>query len=359
MPAAFCCGMGNRLESTRRRQQYWRCSSRNAALRKALGEKKGEHRFIVTVPGEGYKFVGELKAPAETAIVIENRTIERITIEEESEPSRLLIGPKPRRYFLPALAILAIVAVGVGLWAAFFRKTAAPVESIAVMPFVYEGDNPDSEFLTDGMTETMISNLSQLPKLTVKARASVFTYKGREIDPRKVARELSVQAVLLGRIKERGGQFVLSLELVDARTNNQIWGEQYTRKTAELATLQNEIARDVAAKLSRKLGGDTKLPGGGTTNAEAYQLYAKGRYFWNKRNHKDHLKALELFQQAIALDPNFALAYAAIGSVNQVDTYQVPKEVRFPAARAAALKALEIEPELAEAHTTLAAVAWS
>jgi DNA-binding winged helix-turn-helix (wHTH) protein/TolB-like protein/Tfp pilus assembly protein PilF len=336
------------------------------ALRKILGEKKGENRFIVTVPGNGYKFVGELNAEADGEIIIENRKIERITIDEEIEPETESLNQLPakqnssRRFFAPLLVVVAIAAIGFSYW--FWAKNqtnAAPIESIAVMPFVYENGGADTEYLSDGMTESLINNLSQLPKLTVKARNSVFQYKGKQFDANKVGSELSVQAILLGRIVERGDNYILSLELIDAKTNNHLWGEQYTRSKSELATLQTEIARDVSAKLRQKLANNESLPKGQTANAEAYQLYLKGRYLWNKRTREDNLKAVGLFEQAIAIDPNFALAFAALGDVYTVFNSPFSPEEKDAKGHAAALKALEIAPDLAEGYAVLAGLEWN
>jgi DNA-binding winged helix-turn-helix (wHTH) protein/TolB-like protein/Tfp pilus assembly protein PilF len=336
-----------------------------STLRKIFGEKKGEHRFIATIPGKGYKFVADLKDQT-NEIVIENHTISRVVVEDSEiktppETRRLNAEPNfPKKHLIAAAAVLLIVSVAFGFWVWTKNQTSlAPIESIAVMPFIYEGGNIENEYLSDGITESLINNLSQLPKLTVKARASVFHYKGKDFDANKVGNELSVQAILLGRIIERGDQFILSLELVDAKTNNHLWGEQYTRKKVDLATLQNEIARDVSAKLRQKLTGGEPLQKGQTANSEAYQLYLKGRFLWNKRRHEDHLKAIAAFEQAIALDPNFALAYAALGDVYTVNSFKMADEERDAKGRATALKALEIEPNLAEAYPVLAKIEWN
>ncbi len=260
-----------------------------------------------------------------------------------------------------AFAFVGLLFFGaIGGWFFYNRSVAnaAPIESIAVMPFIYEGGNAETEFLSDGITESLINNLSQLPKLSVKARASVFQYKGKEFDLKKIGKDLTVQAILLGRISERGDEFDISLELIDPNTGNHLWGERYSRNKSDLAILQTVIARDVSAKLHQKFTENKPMSTGQTANAEAYQLYLKGRYLWNKRRHEDHLKAISAFEQAIALDPNFALAYAGIGDVYTVDSFRAPVEERNAKGRAAAIKALDIEPNLAEAHTILAKVEW-
>jgi serine/threonine-protein kinase len=266
-----------------------------------------------------------------------------------------------KRGFAIGLAILLLAAVGAGV--RFLSNRPANltnIESIAVMPFVNESGNADSEYLSDGMTETLISSLSQLPRLSVKARSSVFRYKGKDINPQTVGNELSVQAVLLGRVIQRGDQLTLRLELVDARNENLIWSEQYTRKQADLVSLQTEIARDVSNKLKTKLSGadEQKLAKKFTENTEAYQLYLKGRYHWNKRTPTDIRKSIEYFRQAIDQDPTYALAYAALAEAYVLIPSYIrdsPKE-SYERARTAAIKALEMDETLADAHTALAIV---
>ncbi|MBA3804129.1 MAG: protein kinase [Acidobacteria bacterium] len=272
-----------------------------------------------------------------------------------------------RRSTIAVLSILILGAAALGYWLFKNRSPSGyadlpPIESIAVMPFVNASGNPEVEYLSDGMTESLISSLSQLPKLSVKARSSVFRYKGKEVEPRQVASELNVQAILSGRVVERGDQLMLSIELVDARTENVIWGEQYNRKPADLVSLQNEIARDVVNKLRTKLSvaDEQKLARKYTANPEAYQLYLKGRYLWNKRTGTDVRKSVEYFQQAIDRDPAYALAYAGLAEAYiLIPTYtgDSPHDA-YPKARAAAMKALEIDETLAEAHTALADVMY-
>ncbi len=268
-----------------------------------------------------------------------------------------------KRGFSIGLIALLLASIGFGYWFFFSRALTAPqIESIAVMPFVNESGNTDNEYLSDGMTETLINSLSQLPNLSVKARSSVFRYKGKDIEPQTVGNELSVQAILNGRVIQRGDNLILSLELVDTKTGNQIWGEQYNRKQADLVSLQNEITRDVSNKLRMKLSGtdEQKVAKKYTENTEAYQLYLKGRYHWNKRTGADIRKSVEYFQQAIDKDPTYALAYAALAEAYILIpnyTKDSPDEA-IPKARAAAMKALEIDETLAEAHTALADVMY-
>jgi serine/threonine-protein kinase len=258
-----------------------------------------------------------------------------------------------------SILVLAIAVLGVWFFA-FYSPTASHIQSIAVMPFVNTSGNTEIEYLSDGITESLINSLSQIPKLSVKARSSVFTYKGKEVSPQQVAKDLSVQAILNGRVQQRGEQVILSVELVDARTGNQLWGEQYSRKMTDLLSLQSEIARDVSSKLKSRLTGaeEQKIAKNYTQDTEAYQLYLRGRYHWNKRTTADVKKSIEYFQQAIDKDPAYGLAYAGLAEAYiLVPQYGVesPQE-GYPKARAAALKAIEIDGTLAEAHNALAAI---
>src|SRR6185503_17149734 len=207
-----------------------------------------------------------------------------------------------------AIGIVLVTALGIGSYLKYGRSD-KQINSIAVMPFVNESGNADLEYLSDGMTETLIGSLSQLPNLNVKARSSVFRYKGKETNPQTIGKELNVQAILNGRVAQRGDQLTLRLELVDAQTENVIWSERYNRKQSDLLTLQSEIARDVSSKLKTKLSGAdvAKVEKNYTANAEAYQLYLRGRFHGSKRTAKDAKQALEYYQQAVAVDPNYAL----------------------------------------------------
>ena len=237
------------------------------------------------------------------------------------------------------------------------KSPAASIQSIAVMPFVNDSGNADVEYLSDGMTETLISSLTQLPNLSVKARSSVFRYKGKEIDTKTVGRDLNVQAILTGRVIQRGEQLTLSLELVDVATENAIWSQQYNRRQSDLVSLQSEIARDVSSKLKSKLSGaeEAKVTKKYTANPEAYQLYLKGRFQWNKRTGESLKQSVEFFNLAIEKDPNYALAYSGLAeSYVLFPNYSValPMEC-MPKAKAAAVRAIEIDDSLAEAHAAL------
>jgi DNA-binding winged helix-turn-helix (wHTH) protein/TolB-like protein/Tfp pilus assembly protein PilF len=331
-----------------------------SALRKLLGDGKGSSRLIATIPGKGYSFVAPILQDEE--IVIEQRTFERVIFERDSDTARhhLLTDHKSNRlpkYVFASLLLVTLTAAGLWWWK-HQASASAQIDSIAIMPFVDETGSAENDLLADGMTESLINSLSRLPKLAVKARYSVFSYKGKRIDPAQIAGDLSVQAVLLGRIATRGDAVALSLELIDARTGDHIWGENYQRTSGDLFSLQTDISRDVADKLRRRLAGGESLVKGQTNDAEAFRLYTQGRFFWNKRTQKDHEKAIELFNAALSRDPNYALAWAGLGDVYSVDSYRPEGQDKTLKAREFAMKALEIEPELAEAYTILAKVAW-
>lgn len=274
------------------------------------------------------------------------------TIARTGELSR----PKQTKAIVFVAAVF-IAAIAVSAYFYFLRKNTAAIQSVAVLPFTNQSGNSDIEYLSDGITESLINSLSQLPNLSVKARSTVFRYKGKDVTPQQVGSELSVQAVLNGRVTQRGDQLTLNLELVDARTGDQIWGEQYIRRTADLVSLQSEIARDVSNKLRVKLSGadEQKLAKNYTANPEAYQFYLRGRFYWNKRAPQDLQKAVEYFQQAIAVDPNYALAYSGLSDSFALLSNMggaVPREGMLKA-REAALKALSLDDQLAEAHASL------
>lgn len=261
-----------------------------------------------------------------------------------------------------ALVVLAAV-VGIGLYV-HARNSEVAIESIAVLPFQNRSTEPDSEYLSDGLAESLIYRLSQFPNLKVSPTSSVFTYKHKEIDPIKVGGQLGVNAVLSGRIVQRGDSLTISAELVDVRQNKLLWGEQYERKMSDVLQTQREIAREIVEKLKLKVSGEEKaLAKHYTDSNEAYQLYMRGRFYWNKRTAQALHKSVEYYEQAIRLDPSFALAYAGLA-----DTYSLlggpeaggdmPPIEALPKAKAAALKAIEIDETLAEPHVSRGHVSY-
>ena len=304
---------------------------------------------------------GSAEDGPETLLLAGEPTGEAATRTLQYSPSSRLsanVASNRRAIMAGVLGILVVTALGVGSYFYYGRGSAKQIDSIAVMPFVNESGNAELEYLSDGMTESLINSLSTLPNLSVKARNTVFRYKGKEIDEKKVGQELSVQAVLFGRFVQRGDDLTLSLSLVDSRTGNSLWGEQYDRKVKDLSMLRNEIARDVAQKLRTRLSNvdTTNLTKNYTENAEALRLYFSGRYFWEKRNPESIRKSIEYFNQAIEKDPNFARAYSGLADAYIVPASGFAPNDVMPKAKAAVTRALELDNSLAEAHTSLARV---
>ncbi len=240
------------------------------------------------------------------------------------------------------------------------RSARKAIQSIAVLPLENTGESSSTEYLSDGITESLINSLSQLPKLRVMARSTVFRYKGQRIDPQRIGQDLDVAAVLTGRIVQRGEVLSIQAELVDVSDGSQLWGEQYTRKLSDILALQEELSREISGKLRLRITGQAKdrLTKRYTESTEAYERYMKGRYYWSRRTGEGLKKAIEYFHQAIEKDPAYALAYAGIAdSYNLLSAYGVlsPKE-SVPIAKQAALRALELDSDVAEGHEAMAHV---
>ena len=231
-------------------------------------------------------------------------------------------------------------------------------DSIAVLPFENATADSDTEYLSDGITESIINSLSHLPKLRVMARSTVFRYKGQTADPQKVGNDLNVRTVLTGRVVQRGDSLVIGTELVDVANGWRLWGEQYNRKLADLVAVQDEIANEISGKLRLSLTGEEKkrLSKRPTLDAQAYQDYLRGRFYWNKRTEDGVKKGIEYFQRAVEKDPGYPLPYVGLADSYNIlgyYSYAAARDV-FPKAKAAALKALEIDGTLTEAHASLA-----
>jgi TolB-like protein/Flp pilus assembly protein TadD len=283
-----------------------------SALRKALGETHDKHEYIETVPKHGYRFIASVRE-------VSGHQVET-------------------------------------------RSPVAGIHSLAVLPFVNVETDRSAEYLCDGITESIITSLSRLSPLRVMAYSTVFRYKGINVDPQDVGRGLGVRSVVIGRVLRLDGKLAISTELVDVTTGWQLWGAHYDRELPDLLTVQHEIAREISENLRLRLTGEQKrlLAKRYTDSTEAYHLYLQGRYNWNKRTPSGTQKAVEYFEQAIRHDPHYALAYAGLA-----DSYNLmagnsglPPRETFPKAKAAALKALEIDNTLAEAHTSLALVRY-
>jgi serine/threonine protein kinase/Tfp pilus assembly protein PilF len=236
------------------------------------------------------------------------------------------------------------------------------IDSIAVLPFENTAGDPEHEYLSDGITGSLINILATIPKLRVMAQSTVFRYKGRAIDPQAIGRELNVRAVLTGRMMYGGGSLRIGAELVDVATGFQLWGAQYDRKPGDIFVVQDEISNEISGKLRLPLTRKEKkrLTRHYTKNAEAYRLYLQGRHYWNRWTEEGFYKAIEYFRQAVEKDPRYALAHAGLADSYVLlgwNSYLPPKEA-FPKGKAEAMAALQLDPDLAEAHTPLAAVLW-
>jgi serine/threonine protein kinase/tetratricopeptide (TPR) repeat protein len=236
------------------------------------------------------------------------------------------------------------------------RPRKKTIDSIAILPLTNTSGDPNTEYLSDGITESIINSLSRLPRLRVMARSTVFRYKGRDADPREVGEELGVRAVLSGRLQLFGERLMIGTELVDVFDGAQLWGEQYNRRLSDIFAVQDEIAREISENLQLKLSGEEKqrLLKRYTHDTEAYHLYLKGRYFWNKRTHESLEKGKEFFKQAIEADASYGLAYSGLADSYALLGVALPPRDAFPRAIAASLKALEIDDSVAEAHTSFA-----
>jgi TolB-like protein len=287
------------------------------------------------------------------------RTTERTELlPTERLPGRQLANGK--LWIVAGLAAI-VAAAGVLVYRTYYTTSNQPITSIAVLPFKNRNADADTQYLSEGLAESLIYRLSQLPDLKVSPTSSVFRYEDKDVDPVAVGNELGVHAVLSGRIVQHGDSITISADLVDVRNNRLIWGEQYDRKMSQLLDTQREIAGDIVDKLKLKVAPNERgLTKHYTENNEAYQAYLKGRFYWNKRTNESMHRSIDYFKQAIEIDPSFALAYSGLA-----DTYnlicapeagggdEAPNDA-LPKAKAAALKALELDDSLAEAHNSLA-----
>jgi serine/threonine protein kinase/tetratricopeptide (TPR) repeat protein len=322
---------------------------------------------------------GVILGPPNSNVVIPSEARDlSLAATAEAEPKRdssgLQTGPRNdtqaggvaqpfwRRKAVIGTAVLALVAVLVaaGWFYKFSGQRRETIDSVAVLPFVNASADPNAEYLSDGITESLINSLSTLPHLKVMSRDSAFMFKGKDTDARNVGQTLGVRAVLKGRVMQRGDNLEISAELVDARDDSHIWGQQYSRKASDIFALQGDLAKEMTSMLRMRLTGEDekRMMKSYTANPEAYQDYLQGRYWWNKKTDEGFKRSAEYFQQAIAKDPSYVLAYSGLadayssrGSFGLV----APTET-FPKAKEAAQKALELDDTLAEAHVSLASI---
>jgi DNA-binding winged helix-turn-helix (wHTH) protein/TolB-like protein/Flp pilus assembly protein TadD len=330
-------------------------------LRKALGESGSGPQFIETVPRRGYRFVA-----AVTPSFHDNG--DALPVETNVEPE--IASPPPvvavqthshQSFFstlrkqIPAVAFILVAALLIVAAVTYFSGRGKATEgdsiqSIAVLPFVDDSPDAEADFLDDEIAASLVNSLSKLPKLRVIPRSVMVNYKGRNLDPRQVGQELNVRAVVTGRIHRRGETISIQADLIDLDKVAQIWGQHYERKLSDMLLVQEEISRDIFENLRTKLNVEEQK------KLEAYRLYLKGRNSWNKRTEEGLRQGIEFFQKAIDTDPSYAAAYAGLADCyNMLVVYgvQQPNE-GFPKAKDAAIKALEIDETLAEAHTSLA-----
>ena len=281
------------------------------------------------------------------------------SVKSEASSAEYIVSGIKRHKLAAVIAIVALIIGGVGLVAYLHaRNTEVAIESIAVLPFENQNRDAGVEWLSDGVTESIINNLAQLPNLRVSPRGTVFHYKGTQKDPLAVGKELGVRAVLSGRFLQTGDDVTISVELVDVRENKQLWGDRFNHKVSDALMMQQEISQQISERLRLKLSGTEQqkmMAKRNTTNPEAYQLYLKGKFYWNQRTGEALKQANEFYRQAIEKDPNYALAYSGLAETYVLfSSYDVAAaNDSMPQAKAAALRALEIDDSLAEAHTAL------
>lgn len=344
-------------------------------LRKALGESTTGVQFIETVPRRGYRFVAEINeswGDGETQLFPANGQLtdshsgnghpvpqlessnghNASSTAVVNNPNTKLSGARRRT---PAFLLVATVVIVAIVGTVYFTgwgkaSNASPIQSIAVLPFIDESSDPDAEYINDKIAESLINSLSKLPQLRVVPRSVVAGYKGKEIDPRKVGQELNVRAVVTGRIRRHGDIISIQADLIDLESVAQLWGQHYDHKLSDVLLVQDDISRDIFENLRLKLNVEEKK------QLEAYGLYLKGRNSWNKRTGDELLRAIEFFNQAIAIDANYGAAYAGLADCyNMLVVYgRLKPNEGFPKAKEAATKALEIDENSAEAHTSMA-----
>jgi TolB-like protein/DNA-binding winged helix-turn-helix (wHTH) protein/Tfp pilus assembly protein PilF len=346
-------------------------------IRRALSDDAAAPRYVETVHKRGYRFIAELQeaeekpspvvenaTPAATAPPALNPAGDSATHELAAIPLRAeggeqltsLAGQGNRRAAIwGGVSLLMLTIMSVGLYPYF--RSAPRAESLAVLPF--SADLP-TEYLADGITESLINNLSRLSHLRVTARATAFSYKGKEANPQQVGQALKVSTVLTGKVALRDDALTVQVDLVDAATGTQMWGDRYQRKLSDIFAVEEEIGRQITEKLRLRLSGEEQrqLARRYTDNAEVYQLYLEGLYLFNKKTEAGLLRAIDYFEQAVAKDPNYALAYPALANCYlMLSAKEGPGTLR-PKAKAAVVKALAIDDRLAEAHASLGHIKW-
>lgn len=340
-------------------------------LRKALGERPDEHKYIETVPRRGYRFVASVKEVWEerAELLVEEHTSAQVIVEEETEGEKGKGESKSLPRFLAPSAPLLIAVLLVGLAAALFyvwmwspskpTQTVETVRSLAVLPFQPLGAEASDDYLGLGMTDTLITKLSNIRRIIVRPTSAVRKYTSPEQDPLAAGREQGVEAVLEGSIQRSGEKIRVTVRLLNVRDGSPLWAHKYDeQQCTDIFAVQDSISEQVAAALVLKLTGEEmkQLAKRYTGSTEAYQAYLKGRYFWNRRTEESLKKGIEYFNQAIDIDPNYALAYVGLAdSYNMLGNWgALPPGEAYPKAKAKVTKALEIDDTIGEAHAALA-----
>jgi serine/threonine protein kinase/Tfp pilus assembly protein PilF len=335
-------------------------------VRRCLAKDKEErYQSIKDVAIELKELRREMKAdwgtsvPSSLSVSTSTGSTAHTVSTSTSSADYLFSGIRRHKLVSVTAVVILIALAGAGFFYWHSRTTEGAIESIAVLPFQNQASEVDAEYLSDGITESIINSLTQLPNLKVIARSSVFRYKGKQTDPFVAGKELGVRAILTGRVVQRGDNLTISAELIDVRDNKQLWGEHYSRKLTDILQVQEEIAKEITNKLRLRLTGEEQqlITRRYTENTEAYDLYLKGRYFYSKASEESLSKSVSYYQQAIALDPNYALAYVGLAntytSLGGVLGFRSPQET-YPQSKVFVSKALELDPKLAEAHNALA-----
>ncbi len=327
-------------------------------LRDALGDSAENPIFVETIDRRGYRWIApthsEPSPEAAFGVPTGVQTADEDLAAPALTPSSASFWLWNRNWKIAALVVAAAIVAGVLSLALLYRRPST--DSIAVLPFTNGSGDANTDYLSDGVTESLIGNLAHVPQLKVKSRSSVFRYKGKDVDAQKAGNELGVSALVSGRVTSRGDSIEVSAELIDVRDNTEIWEHHYSGKSADIVSLQTQIAGDIAGKLRSKLSSSEKqrVTRQGTQSPDAYELYLKGRYAWNNRTYSELQTAISYFNQAIAKDPGYALAYSGLADAYSVlPNFGGNQNEDFPKSNGAARKALELDPTLAHPHAVL------
>ncbi len=347
-------------------------------LRRILGESPGSHRYIVTVPGRGYRFVAEVRA-LEKPEVLETITdtpagaADLDTAPQDSQPTHFPIQKKVSPQLLWTTAVIALSVVVFFLWRSQTRNptgnaqdrpasAAVSDKTIAILPFDNLSGSPENAYFADGIKDEILTRLSKVAALKVVSRTSTQKFKHAPDNLRGIAQQLGVRNILEGSVQKSGGTVRVTVQLINAQSDTHLWAETYDRRVTDIFQVESEVAERIASALAATLSDPEKLAlkAKPTTNVEAHEAYLKGRYFWNKRTGEGFKKAGEYFLQAIAIDPNYAQAYAGLGDVYQFTAYDaVSRTHLYAKAREAARKALTLDEMLAEPHASLGLLAMN